>query len=388
MKRPQHTWAAIAVVCALTLTAGFGASAAAQAQAPAKIHGSVSDTKGSPFINLNISLKNTTTGQTFDAATDTAGRYSRTGIPAGNYTISFKQGASEIYSVVAVLAPGQDLLEDINFKEIQAKENSDQAENEKKASEARAKFAAMKVHFDAGSTALDAAKQQRTQVDKAPKDQQAAMQAQLDTTAGTAITELKAALDSTPDDSSNRHIVFAKLGDAYETDAKYSDAAGYYGKAVALKEDPSYYNNLGNCLARIGKVDDALAAYQKAIGLDPTNTAMYWRNFAIGLYNSGRIKESLDPLRKATDADPKSAQAWYLLGAALVNTMEFKQDGDKVVPVMQPGTIEAYQKAIDLDPNGPYGAQAKDGMVALQAMGVGIDTKLSQKSPDAKKGKK
>lgn len=388
MKRPQHTWAAIVFVCALTLAAGFGTSVAAQAQAPAKIHGSVSDTKGSPFINLNITLTNTATKQTFEAATDNAGRYSRTGMPPGNYTISFKQGASEIYSVPVVLTPGQDLLEDINFKEIQAKENTDQAENEKKAAEARAKFAAMKVHFDAGSTALDAAKQQRTQMDKAPKDQQAALQTQLDTTAGTAITELKAALDSTPDDSTNRHIVLAKLGDAYETDAKYSDAAGYYAKAVAVKEDPSYYNNLGNCLARIGKVDDALSAYQKAIGLDPTNTAMYWRNFAIGLYNSGRIKESVDPLRKATEADPKSAQAWYLLGAALVNTMDFKQEGDKVVPVMQPGTIEAYQKAIDLDPNGPYGAQAKQGMDALQSMGVGIDTKLSQKSPDAKKGKK
>ena len=93
---------------------------------------------------------------------------------------------------------------------------------------------------------------------------------------------------------------------------------------------------------------------------------------AVGLYNSGRIKESLDPLKKATEADPKNAQAWYLLGAALVNTMEFKTEGDKMTPIMQPGTIEAYQKAIDLDPGGPYAAQAKDGLEALQAMGIGI----------------
>ena len=148
---------------------------------------------------------------------------------------------------------------------------------------------------------------------------------------------------------------------------------------MALKPDPGYYNNLGNCLARTGKVDEAGTAYQKAIELDPTNTAMYWRNFAVGLYNTGRIKESVDPLRKATAADPKNAQAWYLLGAALVNTMDFKHDGDKLVPVLQPGTIEAYQKSIDLDPNGPYAAQAKQGMDALQAMGVGIDTKVNQR---------
>ncbi len=177
-------------------------------------------------------------------------------------------------------------------------------------------------------------------------------------------------------------MILATLGDAYETDNKCDQAADAYTKAVALRPDPSAYNNLGNCLARTGKVDDALAAYQKAIELDPTNTAMYWRNFAIGLYNTGRIKESVDPLKKATEADPKNAQAWYLLGAALVNTMDFKKDGDNLVPVLQPGTIEAYQKCIELEPNGTYAAQATQGLDALQAMGVGINTKVDNKKKE------
>jgi hypothetical protein len=88
----------------------------------------------------------------------------------------------------------------------------------------------------------------------------------------------------------------------------------------------------------------------------------------------------VDPLKKATEADPRNAQAWYLLGAALVNTMEFKTEGDKVTPVMQPGTVEAYQKAIELDPGGPYAAQAQQGLEALQAMGVGgITTRVGQR---------
>jgi hypothetical protein len=56
--------------------------------------------------------------------------------------------------------------------------------------------------------------------------------------------------------------------------------------------------------------------------------------------------------------------------------MEFKTEGDTITPVMQPGTIEAYQKPIDLDPNGTIGVQAKQGLGQLQAMGVGITTKL------------
>jgi len=266
----------------------------------------------------------------------------------------------------------------------QQQQNSKQQQAEQEAAkkaqeEAKAKFAAMKGHFDAGTMALDQAKTLRGQMDKMPKDQQASMQGQLDMASGTAVTEFQAALEGTADTDSNRPLILAKLGEAYETDAKYSDAAGAYQRAVALKMDPAYYNNLGNCLARIGKTDEATAAYQQAIMLDPQNTAMYWRNLAVGLYNTGKIKESIDPLKKATEADPKSAQAWYLLGAALVNTMDFKQDGDKLVPVMQPGTMEAYQKAIELDPNGQYGAQAKQGLEALQAMGIGIDTSAGTK---------
>lgn len=266
------------------------------------------------------------------------------------------------------------------------KEQQADEEAQKKAQEeAKAKFAAMKGHFDAGTMALEQAKGIRAQMDKLPKDQQASLQGQLDMVSGTAIMELQAAIEGTAETDNNRPLILAKLGESFETDGKYSDAADTYQKAVALKMDPAYYNNLGNCLARIGKTEEATAAYQQAIMLDPMNTAMYWRNLAVGLYNTGKIKDSIDPLKKATDADPKSAQAWYLLGAALVNTMDFKQDGDKLVPVMQPGTIEAYQHAIELDPNGAYGAQAKQGLEALQAMGIsGISTGSGAKNAKKK----
>jgi tetratricopeptide (TPR) repeat protein len=264
-------------------------------------------------------------------------------------------------------------------QQLTKQQQADQEAAKKAQEEAKAKFAAMKGHFDAGTAALEQAKGIRAQMDKLPKDQQSSMQPQLDMATGTAITELQAALEGTGETDANRPLVTAKLGEAYETAGKYAEAADNYQKAVAVKPDPAYYNNLGNCLARLGKTDEATAAYKQAIMLDPMNTAMYWRNLAVGLYNTGKIKESIDPLKNATEADPKSAQAWYLLGAALVNTMEFKQQGDALVPVMQPGTMEAYQKAIDLDPNGPYGAQAKQGLEALQAMGIGIQTKTNSK---------
>jgi hypothetical protein len=44
-----------------------------------------------------------------------------------------------------------------------------------------------------------------------------------------------------------------------------------------------------------------------------------------------------------------------------------------------PGTTEAYQKAIDLDPNGPYGQQAKQGLDQLNQMTGGISTQVGSK---------
>ena len=49
------------------------------------------------------------------------------------------------------------------------------------------------------------------------------------------------------------------------------------------------------------------------------------------------------------------------------------------MPDVPPGTVEAYQHAIDLDPNGPYGKESKAALDALQAMAPGISTKVNEK---------
>jgi hypothetical protein len=87
----------------------------------------------------------------------------------------------------------------------------------------------------------------------------------------------------------------------------------------------------------------------------------------------------VEPLQKSAELDPKSPQTWYLLGASLVYKMTTKKVGDKEEVQFAPGTIEAYQKAIELDPNGPFGAQAKAGLEQLQLMAPGIDTKVNVK---------
>ncbi len=168
-------------------------------------------------------MKNTATGMSVDTSSDSNGRYNANKVPAGNYTVTMTVMGQTIYEFVMALEPGQDLTKDVNFKEMQENAGKDQAEEEKKANEAKAKFAAMKKNFDDGKTALETEKATRVQYDKLPKDQQASLQGQLDQQAAVAITSLQNAVDGTGETDPNRGLILATLGDAYETDDNKCD---------------------------------------------------------------------------------------------------------------------------------------------------------------------
>jgi tetratricopeptide (TPR) repeat protein len=260
-----------------------------------------------------------------------------------------------------------------------AKQGSEYAEAQKKQEEERQKFQGMKAHFDAGVGFLNQVGQAKADLSKAPADQRDALKQQVKDLSDKAVTELEAAKAAAAEKDANLNLVWARLGDAYDADGRAEDAANAYKQAIELKPTAAYYNNLGGIYGRAGKISDAMAAYNKSAELDPSNAAQAYRNGGITLYNAGKMKEAVEPLKKATELDPKSAQAWYLLGAALVGSMDYKQVGSKLEVVVQPGTVEAYQKAAELDPNGPYGQQAKQGLEALQQIAPGIDTKLKKK---------
>jgi tetratricopeptide (TPR) repeat protein len=346
--------------------------------------GTVFDMTGKPYPDVTISIKSIETNKETVATTDAKGHYSAPGLGAGTYNIDVKgkdkdQKDMLLYQTGIKLAAGTVPTFDINLKELQEQGKLAAVEAERKRQEAEVQFQALKTHYDAGIAAIDQMKAAQTKLAQTPKDQQDPVKDQITQAGGTAVTELSAALTLEKPDDPNRSIVLSRLGEAYESMSKWQDAADTYQKAITLKPDTAAnYNNLGNDLAKLGKVDEARAAYQKYVDLNPTDAALAWRNFGTVLYNSNRMKESIEPLQKATTLDPKNATAWLLLGIALVNTMEFKTEGNKITPVMQPGTVEAYQHAIDLDPNGPIGAQAKDGLASLQAMGVGITTKIGE----------
>jgi len=360
-----------ALVCAL--------APCAAAQNDGSISGQIMDITGKPWADMGIQAVSDQ-GVKAETRTDKDGKYSVRSLRAGVYTVSIILPApNKPFEVQCRVQGGTDVKVDVNFKDVIAKQGAEAQEAIKKQEEEKQKFLSMKGHFDAGVALLDQVKQVKADLGKAAADQRDALKQQVADLSAKAVTELEGAKGAAPEKDPNLHLIYARLADAYDAAGRTDDAIAAYKQAIEFKPTAAYYNNLGGIEGRAGKIDEATAAYQKSAELDPVNAAQAWRNFGITLYNASRLKEAVDPLKKSTALDPKNAQGWYLLGAALVGSMETKKVGDKLEFVIQPGTVEAYQKAVELDPNGTYGAQAKQGLDALQQIAPGIEMKVNTK---------
>ena len=379
MKRFHKSWALVAILMA-ALAGALAPRAAAQ---NGSISGAIMDVNGKPWADVGIRAVSDQ-GAKQETKTDSGGKFSLPNLRSGIYSVfvvfpppNDKQAP---YETKCRVQSGEDAKVDINFQDVVAKQGAAAQEQVKKAEEAKSKMEGLKGHFNAGNALIDQEKQAKIDLQKAPADQRDALKQKLADLGDQAVKEFQEAAKNLVEKDPNAHLVWFKLGEAYDTAGRNDDAAQAYQQAIAAKPDvPGYYNNMGNVLARAGKIEEAKAAYTKSAELDPPNAATAWRNFGISLYNANRLGDAVEPLQKAADLDPKNAQTWYLLGASLVYKMTTKKVGDKEVVQFAPGTIEAYQKAVELDPSGTWGQQAKQGLEQLQLMAPGIDTKVNLK---------
>lgn len=374
---------ALAAMLLLGLAAWLTPRAAAQDSA---ISGTVLDLDGKPWADFGVTAEGEQ-GVKQNTKTDSNGKYSFTGLHPGTYKLSVMlplQKEPYVAGQVKV-SSGQSVPADLNFQELVAKKNPEYVALIKKQAEEGKKFTGMKQHFDKGVTFLEQERAARSELSKAPADQRDAAKAKVNDLANQAIDEFQQAQKAAPEKDPNQNLFWARLGEAYDLAGRNDEAINAYQQAIAAKPDNAgYYNNLGNLLARTGKIDEAKAAYTKSAELDPANAGLAWRNFGISLYQANRMTEAIEPLKKATEIDAKNAQGWYLLGTCMVaDPSIYKTQGDKITVTPMPGTVEAFQKAIELDPNGPIGAQAKQGLEQLNQLTGGIETKVG--TPGKKK---
>jgi len=382
-----------AMLALLILVAGLCASPAL-AQDTASVKGVCKDAQGKPIAGAVVEWISNETGRKYDLKTNKNGEYFSLGIAPGHYKVT-------------LLGPDNKEIFHYNGFAVSSAENTLDFDMQKEAANAAK---------GAGLTPEQLKQQQEQQAKimkenatiKGLNEKLAAAKTAAD--AGdfdTAITQITDATQMDP----SRDLLWAKLGDydmssaAKQTDPaektkRYDAAVTNYEKALDLKQKAlagtqqkppdankvlaSFYNNLGKAEAQLGKTDDAVKAYNQAAQLDPAGAGMYYYNLGAILTNAntksdpGMRKAAADAFDKAIAADPNRADAYYWKGTNLIGGATLQ--GDKMVA--PPGTSEAFQKYLELQPTGPHAEEAK---AMLQSLGATVETSYGKKKTTTKK---
>jgi tetratricopeptide (TPR) repeat protein len=116
-------------------------------------------------------------------------------------------------------------------------------------------------------------------------------------------------------------------------------------------------SSLGEVYVRTNRPTEAQAAFDAAAQANPAQAAFYLRNETIFFFQVGNADAQLKAAEKAIAADPSVAVPYYFKGQALVSKATMDPATQKMV--LTPGCADAYQKYLQLDPNGSYSADAK-----------------------------
>lgn len=348
---------------ALALAQGQDQAAAATT---GKIHGHVQDPTGIPLANAIIQVSTNGTDVKYTFNTNQDGDYTGSGVAPGTYVLTLFQVAGKAidrFQNVKVTA-GQDTLQDFDLSRADYVKALP-PEQQKAIEEAKAKNAQVMKDNQSIKHLNEMLVQARAD-DKEKKFDDAA-------------NLMQQAVALKPDVA----ILWLELGNAQLGQKKYDDAANSYNKSLQLdaaekKPDPviqaAAEGSLGEALADSNKLPEAAAAYEAAVKLQPAMAATYYTNEAIVLSRTTQTDATVAAADKAIAADPNKAIAYYLKGQALVSKATVDPQTHKIVA--PPGTAEAYEKYLDLDPMGPFASAAQ---AVLMEIGEKINSKYSAK---------
>lgn len=161
-------------------------------------------------------------------------------------------------------------------------------------------------------------------------------------------------------------LLWYELGEAQLGEKKYDDATTAFKKAIDLstaskKPSPELIGGaqaaLGEGYARNGKVEDATAAYDAAAKANPPKAGFYYSNETIVYSQVGNTDAQSASADKAIAADPKNPLPYYLKGQALIGKATVDAKTQQIV--LPPGCAEAYEKYLDLAPDGQFANDVK-----------------------------
>ncbi|MGB9489380.1 MAG: tetratricopeptide repeat protein [Terriglobales bacterium] len=374
-------------ILSVLLALAVGLSAPLAHAQTGSVKGVCKDVDGNPIAGAQVEWYAPETGRKFTLKTNNKGEYFSLGVAPGKYNVKLSKDGKELFHLNGIPVSSDEVETNFDLKKEKAASAAAQGKTPEQ----------LKAEEDQRQKAL---KEQGTV--KALNDKLTEAKAASD--AGDfekAISVLTEAKEIDP----SRDLIWFKLGDAYRLSAprqadsdekkkRYETAAADYQKAIDLRKaadvpqkDPvaanktlaAYYNNLAECYSKANKVDDAMAAYNQAAQLDPTGAAMYYFNEGAVLTNVSRVDDAIVAFDKTIAADPTKALAYYWKGINLIGKATVGKDNKMVAP---DGTAEAFQKYLELDPNGSMTQTAKD---MLASIGATIETGFGKKKQPVKK---
>jgi tetratricopeptide (TPR) repeat protein len=122
-------------------------------------------------------------------------------------------------------------------------------------------------------------------------------------------------------------------------------------------------NNLGMALAKSGRLEEAITAFDAAAKYDPKKAGKYYLNEAVVLRNLNYDDEALIAADKVIAADPTAAEAYYIRGQVLIGKAAKDPVTHKLVAPAD--CVEAYHKYLELEPNGKFAPEVKEILAAL-----------------------
>jgi tetratricopeptide (TPR) repeat protein len=322
-----------AISLALLLTLALPAAAQSRS-----VKGKVTDEKGQPVAEAQITIQGTDIVRTLNTKTNKKGEYMYIlGLQLGTYRVvvrkagyqpqykeNIRPGTQEEYVVDFTLVPGPDSKLPFEMTEAERKEQQKQLEEQKR----RSQFSAeIKAYFENGVKLSDQG-----------------MYAE-------AIAEFNKALEKVPD----QPVVIARIAEAYLKLDKNEEALANYKKAIELApNDSGLYSNMGVALSKMGKTAESQEAFKKAAALNPAAAALNFYNLGVTMVNGGKAAEAAEAFKQAIAADPGFAEAYYQLGMALSGKQE-----------TIPAAIEALKKYIEIGKKPDQVEVAKQIIAAL-----------------------
>jgi tetratricopeptide (TPR) repeat protein len=309
---------------AVVIAAAYLMLAASAAAQTGGVRGKVVDQAGTPVEGAQVVIQSKESARKLEVKTDKKGEFIQIGVFPGEYVITVTKDTLKDQLETRV-GLGDPIALNFQLKQPAASDEQNK------------QMAELKAMFDTGLTALRAGN----------------------------FDEAIASFEKTTVMVPTCADCYANLGIAYASKKDLDKAIAAELKAVELRPTlVNAWNELANLYNQKGQHDKAMEASNKAAELAAAAggatagggaSASTLYNQGVILWNQNKFAEAKEKFDAAAKADPKHAEAQFMVGMAALNV-----SGDTKA------AVAAFETYLQLAPNGPNAPKAKEFVGALK----------------------